>query len=57
MTTSQTLALWLIALAAAVILIRWWGNRQLDRGWNLGREYEINRSKQLRDSGGRFLGK
>lgn len=53
MTTSQTLALVMVATSAAILFARAWGRRQRDRGWNEGREEQIEHAKRLRPRGAR----
>lgn len=57
MTTSQTLALVLIAIAAAILFARAWGRRQHAIGWNDGHLYQIEHTKQPRGKGGRYVKK
>lgn len=57
MTTSQAFALVLIATAAAILLARAWGRRQHAIGWNDGRLYQIEHTKQPRGKGGRYVKK
>jgi hypothetical protein len=55
--TAEQIAIYLGLAALAAFAAYWHGERQLNRGWNLGREYEIARCRRLRDRAGRFAEK